>query len=274
MLAPHLLIFTRVEATLIDPATGSFGAAEPGLVEIDRRGIPLVLLSSRTRAEVEPLRRKLEHGHPFVSERGGGIFLPDGYFNLRIPGAERSGRYLCIPLGRPYSEVCAVLDEIADQCGVGIAGFHHMNAREIAQNLGLRSRESELASAREFDELFFFTSANDQQIRHFVAEANRRNCQVQQAGPFWHFSCGNDEARAVRILAKTYRDATRTRLRTAGVSSATEDCSWLAAVDSALLLPAPRAGAIHPTAVGMAGKAGNRTSGPAGWTQSILQLVG
>ena len=47
-----------------------------------------MLLTRGTRAQLELLRRKIEHAHPFITEGGGGLFLPDGYFSLRLEGAE------------------------------------------------------------------------------------------------------------------------------------------------------------------------------------------
>ena len=101
LLAPRHLIFSALEGALVDPRTGSFADAEEALSELERRKIPLVLLTPRTRAEIEPMRRKLGHNHPFITENGGGIFFPDGYFNLQIPGAVRNGRYLCDRPGTP-----------------------------------------------------------------------------------------------------------------------------------------------------------------------------
>jgi mannosyl-3-phosphoglycerate phosphatase len=119
LLAPRHLIFTALEGALVDSHTGSFSEAEEALSELDRRKIAVILLTSRARAEIEPLRRKLGHNHPFITEAGGGIFFPDGYFNSRLPGAVRTGRYLCIAQGRPYEEVCTALDDIAEECGRG-----------------------------------------------------------------------------------------------------------------------------------------------------------
>jgi mannosyl-3-phosphoglycerate phosphatase len=273
LLAPRHLIFTRVEGTLVDPRTGSFDAAQEALAELSRQGIPLVLLTSRTRAEIEPLRRKLEHNHPFITESGGGIFFPDGYFHLRIPEARRSGRYFCVALGRSYPEVSVALDEIAGECRVGVTGFHHMSSREVAQNLGLRPRDSELARTREFDEPFFFTSADDQGTARFVTEARRRGCTARRGNVFWHLSCGSDEAQAVRMLIKLFRMATRARLRTVGVSATTEDCSWLSAVHSAVLLSLPSGIPEHPSANRFARKVENNTPGPAGWNELILHII-
>ena len=148
LLAPRHLIFTTLEDALVDSRTGSFSEAEDALAELDHRNIAVILLTVRTRAEIEPLRRKLGHNHPFVTESGGGIYFPDGYLSIRIPNVVRAGRYLSISLGRPYQEVCTALDDIAEECGVGVAGFHHMTPREIVSNTGLRPREAGLARSR------------------------------------------------------------------------------------------------------------------------------
>lgn len=278
MLAPRHLIFTALEGALVDPRTDSFSGAEEALSELARRNNAFVLLTSRTRAEIEPIRRKLEHNHPFVTENGGGIFFPDGYFNVRIPGAARVGRYLGIAQGRPYPEVCAALDEIAEECRVGVAGFHHMSVREIADNTGLRPRNAEWARAREFDEPFFFTAADDQAIARFVETARKRGFNTRRGSTFWHLSSGCDTARAVRLLAKIFRDSTRTKLRLIGIGGSEEDLPWLRAVDVAVLLPNSRESGSTPASKGREfGR--NRTiitanaSGPSGWNETILNII-
>lgn len=273
MLAPRHLIFTALEGALLDPRTGSFAEAEDALSELDRRHIPLILVTSRTRAEIEPLRRKLEHSHPFITESGGGIFFPDGYFNLKIPGAERSGRYLCVALGRPYKQVCAALDDVSEESGVGVAGFHHMSSREIAENTGLRPRDAELARDREFEERFFFTSADEEAIARFVTAARERGCDARPGQTFWHFSSGCDPARAVRSLTQLFRDATRTKLQAVGIGAAPEDLWWLRATDHAVLLPG-RASAPEPSdANELKNIVRGEASGPAGWSTAVLDTI-
>src|SRR5262249_3674385 len=150
------LVFTDLDGTLLDHHTYSWAAAKEALAEIDRRRVPLILVTSKTRAELELLRRRMGHTHPFITENGGGIFIPHGYFNLHIEGAHRIAHYHCLSLSRPYAEMVAALEEIASAAGVGVVGFHQMSAREIAQNTGLALREAKLAKQRDFDEPFFF----------------------------------------------------------------------------------------------------------------------
>src|SRR5438309_10869471 len=95
-----------------------------------RSGVPLIFVTSKTRAELEILRRKLSNAHPFVTERGGGIFIPEGYFNLHVEGAQRVARYHCVSFGRLYAEVTAALEAIAAEVGADVVGFHQMSTRE------------------------------------------------------------------------------------------------------------------------------------------------
>lgn len=278
MLAPRHLIFSSLKGAIIDSRTGSFSAAEDALGELERRNIALVLLTPGTRAEIEPIRRKLGHNHPFITESGGGIYFPDGYFNIRIPNAVRAGRYLSVALGHPYDEVCTALDDVAEDCGVGVAGFHHMNPREISENAGLRPRDVELARSREFDEPFFFTSADENAIARFVVTASERGFQARPDGTFWHLSAGCDPARAVRTVTKLIREATHIKLRTVGIGSSNEDLNWLRAMDHAVLLPTSRGDAQHlkESHTNLAHTKSiipGGAPGPAGWNAAVLSSI-
>ena len=279
MLAPRHLIFTALEGALVDSRSDSFAGAEEALSELERRKIAFVLLTSRTREEIEPIRRKLGHNHPFVTENGGGIFFPDGYFSLRIPGAVRTARYLSIAQGRPYAEVCEALDEIAEECAVGVAGFHHMSVREIAENTGLRPRSAELARAREFDEQFYFTSADEKAIARFVETARERGFDTRRGPTFWHISAKCDAARAVRTLSQLFREATHIKLRLVGIGGGQEDLPWLRAVDQPILLPNSQE-AARPSEPPPKDDGRTRaivmgdTPGPAGWNKAVLDIIG
>jgi mannosyl-3-phosphoglycerate phosphatase len=280
LLAPRHLIFTALEGALTDPRTDSFAGAEEALYELDRRKIAYVLLTSRTREEIEPVRRKLGHNHPFVTENGGGIFFPDGYFSLRIPGVARIGRYLGIAQGKPYAEVCEALDDIAEECAVGVAGFHHMTVREIAENTGLKPRTAELARAREFDEPFYFTSADEKAIARFVETARTRGYDTRRGETFWHFSAKCDPARAVRTIASLFREATHIKLRLVGIGAGERDLPWLAAVNQAILLPSstdpqePSEDAVRAPGRSKVAVVAGEAPGPAGWNVAVLGIIG
>ena len=77
MLAPRQILFTAVDDVLHPTSGSSWEAATQALEALVRRGVPLIVASRGTRAQLEPLRRKIEHGHPFLTESGAGLFIPD-----------------------------------------------------------------------------------------------------------------------------------------------------------------------------------------------------
>jgi len=268
------LIFTDLDGTLLDHQTYSWAAAEEALAEIARQRVPLIFVTSKTRAELEVLREKLGHAHPFITENGGGIFIPLGYFNLRIEGAQRVGRYDCLALARPYAQVVAALEEIAEETGVSVVGFHHMTAKEIAQNTGLPVRDAERARQRDFDEPFFFAGATEQAAQEFIRVAQRRGMEVTRGGRFWHLAAGSNKGRGVRHLAELYRRALHSRLRTVGLGDSPNDLPMLAAVDQAFLLPQAHGGFDPEVMARLPHVVRAAEPGPAGWNQAVLQILG
>jgi HAD superfamily hydrolase (TIGR01484 family) len=79
-----LIIFTDLDGTLLDYSTYSFEPALPALQLLKERDIPFIICSSKTKKEIEYYRKKIGNNHPFISENGGGIFIPKGYFMFEV----------------------------------------------------------------------------------------------------------------------------------------------------------------------------------------------
>ena len=151
------VIFTDLDGTLLHPVTYSFEAAKPALKLIKEKTIPLVICSSKTRGEIEVWRERLDNVHPFISENGGGIFLPEGYFrNISSKGIIDCAEYNTIILGRPYKEIRKIFMAIRNRLNINARGFGDMDAKEIAILANMPLHEAELARQREFDEPFVF----------------------------------------------------------------------------------------------------------------------
>jgi mannosyl-3-phosphoglycerate phosphatase len=84
----QIIVFTDLDGTLLDYRNYSFEKALPALELIKQKNIPLVICSSKTRSEIEYYRKKLSNDHPFISENGGGIFIPKDYFESGVQSSE------------------------------------------------------------------------------------------------------------------------------------------------------------------------------------------
>ncbi len=276
MRAPDSILFTDLDGTLLDHHSYSWAAAAEALEEIERRRLPLVLVTSKTRAEVEALRRKMRHGHPFITENGGGIFFPRGYFPRRPADAAPFGHQnFGIALARPHAEILAALQELATESGAEVVGFHHMSAREVAGNTGLPLREAELARQRDFDEPFFFAGATEEQQQRFLSGAQQRGLIVTRGGRFWHLFAGSDKGKAVERLMRLYREALTgaARIRSIALGDGANDLPMLRAASVAVLIPGPN-GAIAPELLEALPSAIRAPApGPRGWNAAVLDLL-
>jgi mannosyl-3-phosphoglycerate phosphatase len=272
-LPPRYVVFTDLDGTLLDHRTYSWAAAQPALDELERRSIPLVFCSSKTRAEIEDLRRRLRNPHPFITENGGGVFIPQEYFKRKIPGETRLGRYHCLALGKPYDEIVEQLQEIAAEAGAEVVGFHQMSAREVAANTGLDLRRADLAKRRDFDEPFFFAGSDPRAEARFVQIAQQRGLEVVRGGRFHHLFAGSDKGKAVRKLMDLYRRASHVRMRSVALGDSANDQPMLAAVEHAVLLPG-RDGVFDAQVLDTLPRVTRAEApGPEGWNRAIFELL-
>lgn len=268
-----LIVFTDLDGTLLDPETYSWKPAHSALRELARRRIPVIFCTSKTRAEVEVLRRKLGIRHPFITENGGGLFIPRGYFKRLAQGASRSGRYDCWALARPYTEVAAALAKTAAEAGITVTGFHDMNAREVARLTGLGPRESQRAQRRDFDVPFITAAASTRRRKRFVSLAHRRGLTLVRGGRFCHAHRGSDKGRAVRLLLGMFRKAQRARVRSMGLGDASNDLPMLAEVNIPVLLPGPHGNFDRAVIREIPDILRGHAPGPQGWNLAILKIL-
>jgi len=271
MLAPRLILFTPV--SLLAPAPRRAQPLDEALTQIDRQNVPLVLSTRGTRAEIELFRRKIGHGHPFITESGGGLFIPDGYFSLHLEGAIRTGRYFCISLGRSSQEASDAVQDIAKAAGAEVVRYAEMTAREISRNTGMNEREAEASAQREFSERFYFVGNADFAAAAFEKAATKDGWILRRSGPWWELYSGNDERKAVRRLVQLFRKALRSRIKSVAIGASAEDLGLLAASDQAFILP--RAADQFDEALLSRLPDATRTaaSGPLGWKETVLNIL-
>jgi mannosyl-3-phosphoglycerate phosphatase len=274
VLPPDLIIITDLDGSLLDRNTYSWAAAEEALREIARRGIPLVFCTSKTRAEVEVLRRRMGNAHPFIVENGGGVFIPDGYFPRRLKDTIKVRHYHCLALGRPYAELIEAFEAILEETGLSAEGFHKMRPRDIARNSGLPLEDAQRAAQREFDLPFFFAGSNEEEEKTFIAAARERKLTVVRGTRFWHLFSGSDKGRAVRTLIELYRAALpHQRLRTVALGDCAHDLPMLAAADKAVLIPQRRDQFDEDVLDKLPRIIRAPAPGPAGWNAVVLSLL-
>jgi len=260
-----LIIITDLDGTLLDSGTYSFKEARPALQLIRQMQIPLIFCSSKTRAELEVYRNKLKNQHPFISENGGGIFIPKHYFSFPIEAQNYRG-YKLIALGKSYAEIRKHFILLRKTTGIKVQGFADMGIREIAELTNLPLKEVPYARKRDFDEPFIFRQKYD--VR-FLRAINETGMQWSE-GRLFHIMGNHDKGKAIKILKTFYRKEYGT-LQIIGIGDSLNDLSMLKIVDRAILIR--REDGKYDQRIKLPNLMKSKLAGTAGWNETVLSLI-
>jgi len=237
----QLIVFTDLDGTLLEHQSYSWRAAEPALKELRRRRVPVVLCTSKTRAEILPLREELKVDDPFVAENGGAVYVPRNYFPFPLPAARKEADAEVLELGVAYQKLTQALEEAAETSGVRVRGFSRMTDKEVAKLCGLPLAEARRARQREFDEPFLLEKGTAKQKEKFFNWLQQRGLRWREGGRFLHLMGDNDKGVAVRRLQELFQKK-YSAIRSVGLGDSPNDLDFLAAVDIPVLLPNPDGG--------------------------------
>jgi mannosyl-3-phosphoglycerate phosphatase len=255
----NTLVFTDLDGTLIDHNTYSWKDAEPAINKLKVAKIPIIPCTSKTRTEIDFYRKKIGLGDPLISENGGAIFVPKGYFDSEYDYDKELDDYNVIELGRPYGDIRGTLDEM--RSFGNIVGFGDMSVEEVAKDTGLSLEEAKMAKEREYDEAFRF-NGDEEGLKRAIEKAG---LSWTRGGRYWHIMGDNDKGKAVGILSKLYGNC-----KTIGLGDSLNDLPMLKAVDTPIVVRKPDnsydKGIDLPDLI----KAGG--IGPVGWNKAILGL--
>ena len=261
------IIITDLDGTLLHPKTYSFDAARPALTLIKERRIPLILCSSKTRGEIELYRKWLGNRHPFISENGGGIFIPKGYFKFTIKGEIRDN-YIIINLGKQHEDIRKIFIDIREKLRIKVKGFGDMAVKEAADLAGLSIIEADLAKKRDFDEPFVFEEG-ELRVGEFLYAIEESGLNWTQ-GRFFHILGDNDKGKAVKILKGLYEKAYG-KIKTIGLGDGLNDLPLLQEVDYPVLVQ--NEDGNYETRIDLPNIIKTDGVGPEGWANAVMGLI-
>ncbi|MEZ4519338.1 MAG: mannosyl-3-phosphoglycerate phosphatase [Chloroflexota bacterium] len=259
------VVYTDIDGTLIDAHTYSFRESEAAVHALLQHHIPLVLCSSKTRAEQEALRLALGIPDPFIVENGGAVYIPENYFTVPVAEARSADGWQVIELGTSAEFIRQTLAGIRRQTGLRFKGYADLSAAEVAEVTGLELSAAEQARDREYSETIVtpLSEADRQQLRR---ELEMHGLSIVSGGRFHTvMGAGGDKGKAVDFLNALFRREFG-EIHTIGLGDSANDEPLLAAVDRPYLVQRP-GGVWHETSGTPVHKVA--AVGPLGWRQVI-----
>ncbi len=231
----QLIVVTDLDGTLLDQQTYRYDACLPAIQRLQSLGIPLILCSSKTYAEILPLWEDLGLSAPFIVENGGAIYFREQAFPFPVEGARAKGKFKTLELGTEISILRQALCEAARQNGVELRSFGSMTLDEIARLTGLNISDSALAAKREYDEPFVIEGeAREKLYTALIA----KGFTVVEGDRFCHLTGGSDKGRAVTTLLELYRRSDPS-VFSVGLGNSANDIGFLSQVDRPIVIRNP-----------------------------------
>ena len=254
-----IVVFSDLDGTLLDHETYSHAAAAPALERLRRDGIELVLASSKTAAEIAPLRSELGFADcPAIVENGAGVLEAR---------SERPREARC------HDRLLADLDRLPPELRALFSGFSEWDCATLRRGTGLDTQEARRAAQRDFSEPGLWLGS-DGQLQDFLRLLGERKMSARRGGRFLTLSYGADKALRLREIAAHYRRSTGAAVTTIALGDAPNDAAMLEAADFGIIVANPSHAGLGPMAGEAEGRIGRTDeAGPAGWNAGLMALL-
>jgi mannosyl-3-phosphoglycerate phosphatase family protein len=272
-LASRLVVVTDIDSSLLEPGNTSAPVERLAIDFLAALGIPLVINSSRTRAEIERVHRRLRMLTPFISEHGSALFVPHGSFPFVAEQAQPAVGGDVIEFGRRYHEVVDALRMTSRQFDVEIVSFAELTIEDVARELGVPIVEAQLAKLREYSELFRIVGATGATTSSLIKLLRRRGLRCWQTGSHLLVTATPDRTESLRMLKALWRRAWGEPI-VVGFGDSDDDVAWLRHVDVAVVVESASTGVPSRVLSKLPTVHVTRRPGRAGWSEAILEHVG
>ena len=271
MVPLNAIIFTDLDGTLLDHHDYSFAAALPALHAIEQHGIPLILTTSKTLAEVSEINRELANPQPAIVENGCALCFPcDREYAFDIGAHERIDGYRVLRSPPDYQSIRDFISRQRAQFGYRLQGFGDMNAQELATATGLSPAQAANAGRRLCSEPFRWLDT-EEKLRRFIEAAEQAGMNTTRGGRFWHLMGRSDKARAIAQMTDLIAAEKTTQATLIALGDSENDRGMLQQADIAVVIR--RHDGTHLDCRGKNRTVYTRLQGPDGWNAAILQLL-
>ncbi|MCX2980195.1 HAD-IIB family hydrolase [Halieaceae bacterium IMCC14734] len=257
LLGHYPLVVTDLDGTLLDRESYSFAAALPALEELQRRGIPLILNSSKTATEMLELQRALGIQTPFIAENGAGLY--------RVTATGDSQLWHSFAAQREV--VLGHLCELRDEHQYRFRGFADMSPVEISACTGLTPAQAVAAAARAFSEPLQWQDTAER-LHLFMQQITDAGLYAVQGGRFLTVTGPCNKGAALKALLQELGVLDSAYVVALGDSP--NDIELLQSADVAVVIRS-----VHSEPLQVEGPARvirSQAEGPSGW-QEVMQTL-
>lgn len=237
-----LMVVSDLDGTLLDHDDYSYEAVLPVLDRMDEAGIPLVVNTSKTKAEWLAMRGDFGNLDSYIVENGSAIY--DGE-KVEV-------------FGVPRADILDVLKPL--RAKFKFTGYSDVGVPEIMKWNGLGRQSAERSADRHFSEPLVWQDTPEKE-EEFCETVKARGLMTLRGGRFLHVLGETDKGRPL----KYFRDE---KVAIIALGDRPNDLAMLEAADIGVVIKAP--GDFVLEAEGMLR---STETGPRGWAEMMTQIL-
>lgn len=238
----QLMVVSDLDGTLLDHDDYSFEEVLPVLDRMDEAGIPMVVNTSKTRAEWLAMRGDFGNEDPFVVENGSAIYDGD---EVTI-------------FGKPRAEVLEILKPLRSL--FKFKGYADASVTEIMEWTGLGRQSAERSADRHFSEPLVWQDTPEKE-EEFCKLIEERGLMTLRGGRFLHVLGQTDKGKPLAHFRKG-------SMAIIALGDRPNDLAMLEAADIGVVIAAPDGFILEG-----ADLLRSVETGPRGWAEMMTQIL-
>ncbi len=267
-----ILIFSDIDGTIIDKESYSFEESIGTVRKVIALKIPIILVSSKSFAEIEIYRHKMGIPDPFISENGGAVFIPAGYFEEESEDCIQKGNYHVRELATPLSLLVDKIQSFKECTANEIILFDELTDEELIQIAKIPADEVKYSRLRDYDLPFILKKTSSLRDEDILECAAQHHLSIIKGARFFHILLGSNKGRAVEYLIKEFSRSNQ-NVVSIGIGDSRNDLEMLIAVNTPVAVKKPDGTYDGEFEQKIPHLIKAKKIGPSGWSEAMNELI-
>ena len=229
------IVVTDLDGTLLDHQTYKFTPAQRAISFLNKKEIPIILNSSKTKAEILAIRNELNNQEPFVCENGGVLCGISAQTNIAVESKKIETQYL----GIPRHKFLANLRSLKSQLDLKYESFADATVDDVVSWTGLAAIDAEKAMNREATEPLLWQDT-ELALDKFRQKLQELELQCVKGGRFHHVMGIFNKASCFPALKQYYSQRWQENIEIIALGDSPNDLPMLKQADYAIVIPSTK----------------------------------